>query len=56
MDATEAFANAIIGLLVSWLATIFVLGFSPAKSIAITAKRSHIEAELRQINKTILEG
>lgn len=37
MDAMEAFANAAIGLLVSWLATIFVLGFSPAKSAAITA-------------------
>lgn len=36
-DATEAFANAIIGLLVSWTATWGVLGYSPAQSVAVTA-------------------
>ena len=36
-DATEALANAIIGLMVSWAATWAVLGYSPAESIAITA-------------------
>ncbi len=37
MDAIEAFANAVIGLLISWLAVLLVLGFTPAKSAAITA-------------------
>ncbi|MGB1215966.1 MAG: DUF7220 family protein [Pikeienuella sp.] len=36
LDFTEAAANAVIGLVVSWLATLFVLGFSPAQSAAIT--------------------
>ncbi len=36
-DATEAAANAVIGLMVSWAATWAVLGYSPAESIAITA-------------------
>lgn len=35
-DATEAFANAIIGLLISWAATHWVLGYDPAASVAIT--------------------
>ena len=35
-DATEAAANAVIGLLVSWAATWGVLGYSPAQSIAVT--------------------
>jgi len=35
-DATEALANAAIGLLVSWAATWVVLGYSPTESIAIT--------------------
>lgn len=37
MDAVESFANALVGLILSWLATLLVLGFSPAKSAAITA-------------------
>ena len=37
MMAAEAFANAAIGLAVSWAATFFVLGYSPADSAAITA-------------------
>ena len=37
IDATEAFANAAIGLLVSWTLTLTVLGYSPAQSAAITA-------------------
>lgn len=36
-DATEALANAVIGLMVSWAATWAILGYSPAESIAITA-------------------
>ena len=36
-DATEALANAIIGLLVSWATTWAVLGYSPTESAAITA-------------------
>ena len=35
-DATEALANAVIGLLVSWAATWGVLGYSPAESVAVT--------------------
>ncbi len=34
---TEALANAAIGLLVSWAATWFILGYSPAQSIMVTA-------------------
>ena len=37
MSALEALANAVIGLCVSWAATFFVLGYSPAESAAITA-------------------
>ena len=37
MDAIEAMTNAVIGLAVSWAATFFVLGYSPAQSAAITA-------------------
>ena len=35
-DAAEAFANAIVGLLISWAATHWVLGYDPASSAAIT--------------------
>jgi len=35
--ALEAFCNAAIGLAVSWAATLFVLGYSPAQSAGITA-------------------
>lgn len=37
LDTLEALANAVIGLLVSWAATFFVLGYSPAGSAAVTA-------------------
>jgi hypothetical protein len=37
LDAIEALTNAVIGLVVSWAATFFVLGYSPAQSAAITA-------------------
>jgi len=37
MDAIEAMTNAAVGLVVSWLATLLVLGYSPAQSAAITA-------------------
>ena len=33
---TEALANAAIGLIVSWAATWFILGYSPAQSIMVT--------------------
>ena len=36
MDAIEALTNASVGLLVSWSATHFVLGYSPAQSAAVT--------------------
>jgi len=35
-DAAEALANAIVGLLVSWAATSFILGYSASESAAIT--------------------
>ena len=35
-SAAEALANTVIGFLVSWLATWFVLGYSAAGSIAVT--------------------
>jgi len=37
MNALEAFANAAIGLVVSWAATFFVLGYSASGSAAVTA-------------------
>ena len=37
MAAIEAFTNAIVGLLVSWLVTFLVLEFSAGQSAAITA-------------------
>lgn len=37
MSALEAFANAVIGLIVSWAATFFVLGYSASGSAAVTA-------------------
>ncbi len=35
-DSLEALANAVIGLIVSWAATFFVLGYSAGGSIAVT--------------------
>lgn len=37
LDAAEALANALIGLVVSWSATWAVLGFSPGQSVGVTA-------------------
>lgn len=37
MDAIEALTNAGIGLVVSWAATFWVLGYSAAGSAAVTA-------------------
>lgn len=37
MTALEALANAAIGLIVSWAATTWVLGYSPTESVAVTA-------------------
>ena len=37
MSALEALCNAAIGLLVSWAATTFVLGYTASQSAAITA-------------------
>mgnify|MGYP003500864927 CR=1 FL=1 len=37
MIALESLANAAIGLLVSWAATFFVLGYSASGSAAVTA-------------------
>lgn len=35
-DAIEAFTNAAVGLLVSWAATFFLLGYSAAGSVGVT--------------------
>ena len=37
MSALEALCNAVIGLVVSWAVTAFVLGFSYGQSASITA-------------------
>lgn len=37
MIALESFANAAIGLIVSWAATHFILGYSASGSLAVTA-------------------
>jgi len=37
VSALEALTNAVIGLLVSWVATWLVLGYTPAQSIAVSA-------------------
>ena len=37
MDTAESLANAGIGLVVSWIATWYVLGYSPADSVGVTA-------------------
>lgn len=37
MDAIEALTNAGLGLVVSWAATFWVLGYSAAGSAAVTA-------------------
>ena len=36
MSALEALCNAVVGLLVSWAATFFILGYSAAGSLAVT--------------------
>jgi len=36
IDLSEAFTNAAVGLVVSWAATFFVLGYTAAQSIAVT--------------------
>lgn len=35
-DSLEALANAVVGLMVSWAATFFVLGYSARGSVAVT--------------------
>lgn len=37
MIALEALANAAIGLLISWAATYFILGYTATGSLAVTA-------------------
>ena len=37
MSALEALCNAAVGLLVSWAATFFILGYSASGSAAVTA-------------------
>ena len=37
IDALEALSNAAIGFVISWAATFWILGYSAAGSIAVTA-------------------
>lgn len=37
IDAAEALTNAALGLVASWAATFFVLGYSATGSVAVTA-------------------
>ena len=37
MSAIEALANTAIGFAVSWFAALWVLGYTPAQSVAVTA-------------------
>lgn len=37
MSALEALCNAVVGLVVSWAVTVYVLGFSAGQSASITA-------------------
>lgn len=37
MDSLEAAANAVVGAIISWAATLFVLGYTATQSAAITA-------------------
>jgi len=37
MSALEALCNATVGLIVSWAATFFILGYSASGSAAVTA-------------------
>jgi hypothetical protein len=37
LSALEALCNAAVGLVVSWCATFFVLGYSASGSLAVTA-------------------
>lgn len=37
IDTAEALTNATIGLVVSWLATYLVLGYSPTQAASVTA-------------------
>jgi hypothetical protein len=36
LDTLEALTNAIVGLLVSWAATFFLLGYSASGSVGVT--------------------
>jgi len=36
IDATEALTNAFLGLIISWAATYFILGYSASGSAAVT--------------------
>lgn len=37
IDLSEAIANALVGLLISWAATFWILGYSASGSAAVTA-------------------
>lgn len=37
LDTAEAFANAALGLLISWAATFFILGYNASEAGAVTA-------------------
>ena len=41
--ALEALANATIGLVVSWLLTVLVLGYTPVQSAGVTAIEAPVQ-------------
>ena len=56
MDAIESLCNAAIGLVVSWLATWIVLGYSAASSMGITAMFFGLSFTRAWIIRSIFRG
>ena len=55
-DILEAILNAAIGLVVSWLATWLVLGYSPAASMGITTMFFFLSFARAWIIRSIFRG
>ena len=58
IDAIEALANAVIGFVISWCATFWILGYTATGSVAVTSMffvlsfaRSYIIRRLFRRNK-----
>ena len=56
MDAIESLCNAAIGLIVSWLATWLVLGYSPAASMGVTTMFFFLSFARAWIIRSIFRG